>query len=1110
MQANALNDLIDRFIKLPVTQRKTLYEQMSAKGMSLSRLPIPQTRHAFAHIPLSFAQERQWFLWLLDPASAAYNLPTALRLRGPLDIDALQRSFDTLIERHQSLRTRFVEEPQGVMQVIEPRSGLILEVTGENGATDGFIKDFVEHHSRQPFDLRNDQLLRVKLLRMADDDHVLLLVQHHIVSDDWSMHMMVRELVQLYGAYSQGLSVELEALPIQYTDYSIWQRRWMEAGESERQLAYWTGQLGGEQPVLELPTDRSRPAVQSYRGANITVTVPPALAQKLKQLAQQSNVTLFMLLLASFQALLHHYSRQADIRVGVPVANRNRVETERLLGFFVNTQVLRARFDEPLSFGELLAQVKQTALEAQAHQDLPFEQLVEALQPERNLSHNPLFQVMFNHLSEHQSAAADRPSSPSVLHVESLSREHHTAQFDLTLNTFESAQGLSATLNYATDLFDASTIDRLGKHWLNLLERCIAAPQQPIDTLSLLSDAEQQGLFGWNQTGKAYPLERCIHHWIEQQVERAPDAIALIFGEQRLTYTQLNQQANALAYRLIDHGVGPDGLVGIALDRSLEMVVGLLAILKAGGAYVPLDPEYPSDRLAYMMQDSNITLLLSQRAVLDTLPVPANVRTLCLDEPAPDTCVSNNPAVCLDPQNLAYVIYTSGSTGKPKGAANRHCALVNRLCWMQQAYGLTAQDTVLQKTPFSFDVSVWEFFWPLMTGARLAIAKPGDHRDPARLVELISQHQVTTLHFVPSMLQVFLADAQVSRCSGLQRIVCSGEALSVDAQRQVFAKLPNARLYNLYGPTEAAIDVTHWTCREEARSSVPIGQPIANLSTWVLNAELTLVPPGVIGELYLGGEGLARGYHQRPALTAERFVASPYAKGERLYRTGDLARQRPDGVIEYVGRIDHQVKIRGLRIELGEIEAQLLAQNEVHEAAVLAVDTATGLQLVGYIVPASDSDSTALRDILKARLKTHLPDYMVPAHWLFLDQLPLSPNGKLERKALPKPDVSQLQKTYVAPNSLLQQQIAAIWQDVLKVEPIGLEDHFFELGGHSLLVVSVVSRLQLELGMQLTPQLIFQHPTLGAFAAQLEQQAGPVSAQKLDKLEALLDDMEAF
>ncbi|SUD30354.1 peptide synthase [Pseudomonas fluorescens] len=1110
MQANALNDLIDRFIKLPVTQRKTLYEQMSAKGMSLSRLPIPQTRHAFAQIPLSFAQERQWFLWLLDPASAAYNLPTALRLRGPLDIDALQRSFDTLIERHQSLRTRFVEEPQGVMQVIEPRSALVLEVTRENSATAGFIKDFVERQSRQPFDLRHDPLLRVKLLRVADDDHVLALVQHHIVSDDWSMHMMVQELVELYGGYSQGLSVELEALPIQYTDYAIWQRRWMEAGESERQLAYWRGQLGGEQPVLELPTDRSRPAVQSYRGANVTVTVPPALAQELKQLAQQSNVTLFMLLLASFQALLHHYSRQADIRVGVPVANRNRVETERLLGFFVNTQVLRARFDEPLSFRELLAQVKQTALEAQAHQDLPFEQLVEALQPARNLSLNPLFQVMFNHLSEHQGAAAGQPSPSSALHVESLGREHSTAQFDLTLNTFESAQGLSATLNYATDLFDASTIERLGQHWLNLLERCMAAPQQPIDTLSLLSDVQQQRLLGWNHTDTAYPLERCVHQWIEQQVERTPDAPALIFGEQRLTYAELNQQANALAHRLIDQGAGPDGLVGIALERSLEMVIGLLAILKAGGAYVPLDPEYPSDRLAYMMQDSGITLLLSQRSLLDTLPVPANVRTLCLDEPAPDTYASTNPQVCLNPQNLAYVIYTSGSTGKPKGAANRHCALVNRLCWMQQAYGLTAHDTVLQKTPFSFDVSVWEFFWPLMTGARLAIANPGDHRDPARLVELINRHHVTTLHFVPSMLQVFLADAQVSRCSGLQRIVCSGEALSADAQRQVFAKLPGARLYNLYGPTEAAIDVTHWTCREEGRSSVPIGQPIANLSTWVLNAELALVPPGVIGELYLAGEGLARGYHQRPALTAERFVASPYAKGERLYRTGDLARQRPDGVIEYVGRIDHQVKIRGLRIELGEIEALLLAQDEVHEAAVLAVDTATGLQLVGYIVPASGSDSLALRDLLKARLKVHLPDYMVPAHWLFLDRLPLSPNGKLERKALPKPDISQVQKTYVAPNSPLQQQIAAIWQDVLKIEPIGLEDHFFELGGHSLLVVSVVSRLQLELGMQLTPQLMFQHPTLGAFAAQLEQQAGPVSAQKLDTLEALLDEMEEF
>ncbi|WP_370694596.1 amino acid adenylation domain-containing protein [Pseudomonas sp. FP2294] len=1111
MQANALNDLIDRFIKLPVTQRKTLYEQMSAKGMSLSRLPIPQTRHFFAQIPLSFAQERQWFLWLLDPASAAYNLPTALRLRGPLDVDALQRSFDTLIERHQSLRTRFVEEPQGVIQVIDPLSGLFLDVISKNGATDSFIKDFVEQQSRQPFDLRRDQLLRVKLLRISEEDHVLLLVQHHIVSDDWSMHMMVQELVQLYGGYSQGLSVELQALPIQYTDYSIWQRRWMEAGESERQLAYWKGQLGGEQPVLELPTDRSRPAVQSYRGANITVTVPPALAQKLKQLAQQSNVTLFMLLLASFQALLHHYSRQADIRVGVPVANRNRVETERLLGFFVNTQVLRARFDEPLSFSELLAQVKQTALQAQAHQDLPFEQLVEALQPERNLSLNPLFQVMFNHLSEHQGASAGQPSSPSALHVESLSREHHTAQFDLTLNTFESAQGLSATLNYATDLFDASTIERFGKHWLNLLEHCIAAPQQPINSMSLLSDMErQQILRGWNASTADYPRDSAIHHLIEAQAARTPDAVALVFHTQSLTFARLNQQANRLAHRLIAAGVGPDVLVGIAVRRSVDLVVGLLAILKAGGAYVPLDPAYPEERLAYMMQDSGLALLLTQAPLLARLPIPAGVSALALDQPDAwlDGYSCENPLPRTTAEHLAYVIYTSGSTGKPKGVMVRHGALTNFVCSMARQPGLDANDRLLSLTTFSFDIFGLEIYGPLLAGATLVLTGQDINLDPQALLALVKQQRISVLQATPSTWRMLLDHPQADELKGC-KLLCGGEALPLELATRLLALSP--QVWNLYGPTETTI----WSAQYPLTPTQPqpwLGGPIANTSLYILDDNLAPVPVGVAGELLIGGDGLARGYFQRPALTAERFLPDPFgAPGTRLYRTGDLARYRADGVIEYIGRVDHQVKIRGLRIELGEIEARLLEQPQVREAAVVVRDVAGHSQLVAYVVAVQAvSDEQALREACKRQLKGDLPEYMVPIHWVFLASLPLTPNGKLDRKVLPAPDASLAQKTYVAPCSPLQQQVAAIWQDVLKVEPIGLEDHFFELGGHSLLVVSVVSRLQLELGMQLTPQLMFQHPTLGAFTAQLEQQAGPVTAQKLDKLEALLDEMEEF
>ncbi|MGU2252635.1 amino acid adenylation domain-containing protein, partial [Pseudomonas aeruginosa] len=547
-----------------------------------------------------------------------------------------------------------------------------------------------------------------------------------------------------------------------------------------------------------------------------------------------------------------------------------------------------------------------------------------------------------------------------------------------------------------------------------------------------------------------------------------PTAPALAFGEERLDYAELNRRANRLAHALIERGIGADRLVGVAMERSIEMVVALMAILKAGGAYVPVDPEYPEERQAYMLEDSGVQLLLSQSHL--KLPLAQGVQRIDLDQADAwlENHAENNPGVELNGENLAYVIYTSGSTGKPKGAGNRHSALSNRLCWMQQAYGLGVGDTVLQKTPFSFDVSVWEFFWPLMSGARLVVAAPGDHRDPAKLVELINREGVDTLHFVPSMLQAFLQDEDVASCTSLKRIVCSGEALPADAQQQVFAKLPQAGLYNLYGPTEAAIDVTHWTCVEEGKDAVPIGRPIANLACYILDGNLEPVPVGVLGELYLAGRGLARGYHQRPGLTAERFVASPFVAGERMYRTGDLARYRADGVIEYAGRIDHQVKLRGLRIELGEIEARLLEHPWVREAAVLAVD---GRQLVGYVV--LESEGGDWREALAAHLATSLPEYMVPAQWLALERMPLSPNGKLDRKALPKIEAEDGLGEYVAPASEPERQLAAIWADVLGRERVGVTDNFFALGGDSIVSIQVVSRAR-QAGLQLSPRDLFQ------------------------------------
>jgi amino acid adenylation domain-containing protein len=1074
MDSQMASKIMKRFIGLPLEQRKIYLQRMLQEGVSPANLPIPQVRLEAPGLPLSYAQERQWFLWQLDPHSAAYHIPSALRLKGRLDISALQKSFEHLIARHESLRTRVRRVGEGTQQQVLDAYPVVLV---PEDIAEPQVKARVEQAIAQPFDLEQGPLLRIQLLRVAEQDHVLVLVQHHIISDGGSMQVMVEEVVQAYGALSQGREVDLPALAIQYADYALWQRSWMEAGEQERQLDYWRTLLGGHQPVLELPMDRPRPAVQSFRGASLDLVLDDALAAGVKALAQREGATGFMLLLASFQALLYRYSGQQDIRVGVPTANRNRVETQRLIGFFVNTQVLKADVDAHTSGLTLLRQARQRVLEAQAHQDLPFEQLVEALRPERSLSYSPLFQVMFNH--QHRGAASASAPVASSLALEGLDWESRTAQFELTLNVTEDASGIQASFGYATDLFDAATVERMARHWQRLLTAMVATPEALIDSLAMLDAQERTHIVdAWNATATDYPLGQAVHQGFEAHAERTPQQPALVFGTEQLTYAALNARANRLAHALIERGVGPDSLVGVAMERSVEMVVGLLAVLKAGGAYVPVDPEYPAERQAYMLHDSAVSLVLSQSHL--SLPAADSVLRIDLDrdESWLHGYSAQNPGVAVSADNLAYVIYTSGSTGKPKGAGNSHAALVNRLCWMQDAYALGASDTVLQKTPFSFDVSVWEFFWPLLTGARLVMAAPGDHRDPAKLVELITREGVTTLHFVPSMLQAFLQYGDVSRCRSVQRIVCSGEALPVDAQTQVFAKLPQAGLFNLYGPTEAAIDVTHWTCVDEGKDAVPIGKPIANLGCHILDAHLEPVPIGVLGELYLTGQGLARGYHRRPALTAERFVASPFASGERLYRTGDLARYRPDGVIEYAGRIDHQVKLRGLRIELGEIEARLLEHASVREAAVLALD---GTQLVGYVV--LDGEAPHWREALAAHLAVHLPAFMVPAQWVALERMPLSPNGKLERKALPRPDASRQSRDYAPPQTALEQQVAQVWQDVLGVEQVGLDDNFFELGGHSLLLLRVKERLAAQCGLVLSVNQLMTRATVRALAA---------------------------
>ncbi|MGC9741354.1 amino acid adenylation domain-containing protein [Pseudomonas sp. P1B16] len=1072
-------ELVKRFIGLPLPQRKLFLEKLASKGMSLAQLPIPQSRGDFDQVPLSFAQQRQWFLWQLEPQSSAYNIPAALKFTGALDIAALQRSFESLIARHETLRTTFRLEGEQTVQVIHPHMPFELVVEAVEATAPSGVRASLEDEAQQPFDLEHGPLMRARLLQLGAQEHVLTLTLHHIVADGWSLPVMVDDLVRLYEGYSQGRDVLLPTLPIQYADYAIWQRAWMQAGEQDRQLAYWKEQLGDQQPVLELPTDRPRPAVYSQQGARLEIPLGGELVGSLKQLAQQQGVTPFMLLLASFQTLLHRYSGQADIRVGVPIANRNRAETERLAGFFVNTQVLRAEFELSTTFTELLEQVRKRALGAQAHQDLPFEQLVEALQPERSLSHSPLFQVMYNHQTE--TKKGEGRNLPGLV-MEEIASDSHVAKFDLALDTFEHEAGISAALTYATDLFDTATVERMAGHWLNLLVSIAGQPHQPVAGLAMLSPHEQQLVIkDWNSTQADYPAERSLHQLFEAQVKVSPDAPALLFGEQVLSYTALNQRANQLAHRLREQGVGPDVLVGIAMERSPEMVVGLLAILKAGGAYLPLDPEYPQDRIEYMLEDSQSILLLSQSHLLARMPEAFHARTLLLDQLSLEGYPVTDPVCMTEPGNLAYSIYTSGSTGKPKGVLIEHRNVTALIGWALTVYSQQDLCGVLASTSICFDLSVWELFVTLSAGGYAVLAA-----NALELPHLAAKDRVRLVNTVPSAIKMLLETGELP--ATVRTINLAGEALKQSLVDELYATGHVQQVYDLYGPSE---DTTYSTFTLRcANGRANIGRPIANSAVYLLSEAVAPVPVGVNGELYMAGAGLARGYLGRPGLTAERFIPDPFDEqgGGRMYRTGDLARYQDNGLIEYAGRIDHQVKIRGFRIELGEIESRLQAQEAVREAVLLAQDGPTGKQLVGYVVPADETvmatlaRQSALRDALRGQLKQTLPEYMVPAQLVFLEALPLTPNGKLDRKALPQPDISLFQVEYLEPRTELERDIAAVWAGVLKLDKVGLTDNFFELGGDSIISLQVVSRAR-QAGIHFTPKQLFQYQTVQGLAS---------------------------
>ena len=1033
----------------------------------------------------SFAQQRLWFLWRLDPDSAAYNIPLALRLRGGLEPARLERALGTVVERHETLRTVFVEADGHLRQRIQATWPSVLELVEIADVEQA--RWLAAAEAARPFDLASGPLLRARLLRLAPDDHVLLLTLHHIAADAWSMRLLVDETLAVY----QGAA--LPALPVQFADYAEWQRDWLAAGEEQRQLAFWSAQLGDAGIVIDLPTDRPRPAEQSHRGAQHGIVLPAALARRLAGLALERHATPHMVLLAGFFGLLQHWTGQSDLRIGVPVANRGRPEIEPLIGFFVNTQVVRAQVDGRQGFAALLDQVRAASLAAQSHQDLPFERLVEALHPERSLAHNPLFQVMFSH--EPLDRALPRPAG---LTVEELSLPAVATQFDLSLTTDERDDGsIGCTFTYATDLFEAASIAHLGTQLLRLLTAAVAAPETPLERLPLLDAAERERLVRIG-TGRALDpgAARCLHELFEAQARLRPDAIAVSLGETTLTYGELNARANRLAHRLRRLGVGPDWLVGLAVERSLEMVLGILGILKAGGAYLPLDPAAPRERIAYMLRDSRVTLLLTQQRLLGALPED-EVRRWCLDRDWSEVAdhPADDPRIALTPDQLAYCIYTSGSTGTPKGALLTHRNVERLLRTTQADFAFAAEDVWTLFHSFAFDFSVWEIFGALCHGGRLVVVPHEVTRSPEDFHTLLLRERVTVLNQTPSAFQQ-LARVALERGDDLplRCVVFGGEALEIRSLRPWFDRFGDEApvLVNMYGITETTVHVSYRPLRRadaEAGGS-PIGGALGDLSWHVLDGNLEPAPMGMPGEIHVAGAGLARGYHGRPALTAERFVPSAFgAPGERLYRTGDLARRLVDGSLDYRGRADQQVKIRGFRIEPGEIEARLREHPDVEEAVVVARDGPLGKRLVGYVVATA---AGGLAERLKAHLRTHLPEHMVPSALVALERLPLTVNGKLDRAALPEPEIEAA--GFVAPAGEIETRLAAIWCEVLELPRVGASDNFFDLGGDSIVSIQVVSRARAA-GLALSPRHLFQHQTVRelAQAASLPAPAAPAA-----------------
>ncbi|MFI9325866.1 amino acid adenylation domain-containing protein, partial [Kitasatospora aureofaciens] len=1049
-------------------------------------------------IPLSFAQRRLWFLAQLDGPSATYNIPVVLGLSGEVDRAALGLALRDVIGRHEVLRTVYrVADGEPYQHVIEldqvdwelaevdvEPEGLAAAVAGAKGYA---------------FDFAVEVPIRAWLFTTAPDEHVLVAVVHHIAGDGWSRRPLARDVSAAYAARREGKEPDWAPLPVQYADYALWQRELLGDAEDpssllSRQVDYWRGALAGSPEELELPFDRSRPAVASYRGHGVGLDVPAEVHARLVELARAQGVTVFMLLQGALSVLLSRLGAGTDIPIGAPLAGRTDEALDDLVGFFVNNLVVRTDLSGDPTFAEVLGRVREASLAGFAHQDVPFERLVEELAPERSLSRHPLFQVMLT-LQNNAPATLDLAGVSAAGTTGEASAGLGMAKFDLELvigevfDTDRKPAGLRGVLTGAADLFDAGSVEVLAERWVRVLGAVVADPSVRLSAVDVLGEAERRRvLVEWNDTAGVVPGVT-LPDLFAAQVARTPDAVAVVFEGVELSYAELDARANRLARLLTGRGVGPESVVGVVMERGVELVVSLLGVLKAGAAYLPVDPEYPAERIAFTLADAGAVCVLTAAAWKAVVPESADA--LVLDFPAIVEELAGHedgPFAAADrlgrllPSHPAYVIYTSGSTGRPKGVVVAHSGIVNRLVWMQSAYGLTGADRVLQKTPFGFDVSVWEFFWPLVVGAGLVVARPQGHRDPGYLAGLIAGSGVTTAHFVPSMLEAFLREPSAGSCGGLRRVVCSGEALPGELRGRFFGVFPRGvELHNLYGPTEASVDVTAWECGADQAGPVLIGAPILNTRVFVLDEWLEPVAPGVVGELYLAGVQLARGYVNRPGLSAERFVACPFdASGGRMYRTGDRVRWSADGQLEYLGRADDQVKVRGFRIEPGEVQAVVAAHPQVAQAAVVAREDSPGdTRLVAYLVP----DGTGVDvDGVRGFVAERLPAHMVPSAFVVLEALPLTVNGKLDRKALPAPDFStELSAGSRGPSTPREEILCAAFAEILGLETVGVDDDFFRLGGHSLLAVRLVELLRVR-GVSVSVRALFQSPTVAGLA----------------------------